>query len=382
MRNSCLVLEKEEGNILMISYIIQGIWEAKNSVLSGIILFLAAELVLILVKKRTFQVLQNLPKRVLLCELLLAVYLCTMLKITGMTGREYRYDFSLSELSGFIRVPFAGASMKMVILNLLLFVPYGILVYVVFLKFHFDWKKAFLIGFFSSFTIEVIQAFTGRMAENDDLIANTVGFMIGFFLAEGSEWIICRKNYKKGMVKSVLTILISCISLFFLSFAADGDSAQEEENAYYNGIGSPDGTLDDETASIIEMNIYKNGTRYDAMGRKSDWDSWYMSMGTDINNRAGLYGIIRSSDTAAKDVIQPDKTYMEIVFKEPKTFHFYNNHSWNMERVRYLLYCIENGDFWYGTKKDSVQFLAKYDSSEYQYDRDKDLADDIDRWRN
>lgn len=128
------------------------------------------------------------------------------------------------------------------------------------------------------------------------------------------------------------------------------------------------------------MNVYRNHIKYNTLNNDTSWESWYASMGLDINNRSGLYDIDNVSNISSKEMIDSDKTYIEIVFKTPQTFRFYNNHSWKMDNIFYFLYCIENGNLWYGTKKDSIIYFAQYDNSEYQYDVDEDLVNDIHEW--
>lgn len=68
--------------------------------------------------------------------------------------------------------------------NILMFVPYGILVYLLFKKF----RKVFWmlgIGFCSSLLIEVIQYITKRgYFQVDDIFNNVLGMVIGYFLGD------------------------------------------------------------------------------------------------------------------------------------------------------------------------------------------------------
>lgn len=78
--------------------------------------------------------------------------------------------------------------------NILLFVPFGILIPLIWRRFR-RWHKVALLGFCLSFVIENIQLFTKRgYFELDDILLNTVGTIVGyiiysfFALAFSSEW--------------------------------------------------------------------------------------------------------------------------------------------------------------------------------------------------
>ena len=175
------------SNYSMSNYIIDGIWEAKQCILLGMILWLLWNLILFSLKKRSGERLKKYGFKYLFCELLLVIYLCTILTITGIIRTDIStYVYSVPNMTSLLNFPFKGASIKMVILNYLLFAPYGFLIFILYgHKKKLSWKKAILIGFFTSLFIEIFQAFTGRLPEVDDLIANTAGFLVGDLTALG-----------------------------------------------------------------------------------------------------------------------------------------------------------------------------------------------------
>ncbi len=65
--------------------------------------------------------------------------------------------------------------------NILMFVPPGFLMPVAFRKVRSLWKTAVCMVFFSFF-IEFIQYFTGRSADIDDLMLNTIGGILGYLV--------------------------------------------------------------------------------------------------------------------------------------------------------------------------------------------------------
>ena len=360
----------------MISYLSEGIWIAKNCILLGIIVYIVCLGILLLVKKRDIQDFKSISKIALLGELLLVIYVCTILRITGIIGQDHSYGLSISALKNLLTVPFTGASIKMIALNCFLFVPYGFLVYFVFKKCNLSWVKAVLIGFFSSFFIEIFQSFIGRLPENDDLIINTVGFLVGFLIAQGISQIGNKETRKKGFIQVIVVAFVTVIALFLLSFVANGDAIQEAENAYYSGIGNNE----EEIAAVSMLNIYSNGMEFDALNSDtSDYSTWYAWMGIDISNGAAHYKL-ESQSVDLNTIIEADKTYIEVEFANPQVFRFANNPSWEMENVGYLVFCVEDGTMWYGSNRDSLENCAFYDNADGQYQIDNDLVDDINNW--
>lgn len=66
--------------------------------------------------------------------------------------------------------------------------------------------------------IEIFQAFTGRLPEVDDLIANIAGFLVGYLTAQGFLELFDKKAYKYGIIRILSTVILFCISIFALSF--------------------------------------------------------------------------------------------------------------------------------------------------------------------
>ena len=77
---------------------------------------------------------------------------------------------------------------------MLMFVPLGFLLPVVFKNFRSTFKTTLLVFLFS-FSIEVIQYFIGRSADIDDLILNTLGGIIGYGIFILFNKCLQRKNW-------------------------------------------------------------------------------------------------------------------------------------------------------------------------------------------
>ena len=67
-------------------------------------------------------------------------------------------------------------------LNILLFVPFGFLLPILWENFR-NVKRVAFMGLITTFFIEISQIFTFRTTDINDIITNTVGTMIGYYIA-------------------------------------------------------------------------------------------------------------------------------------------------------------------------------------------------------
>ena len=362
----------------MIGYLTQGMYIFKWCIPFGIILFAVIEALLFLTKKRQIHKLGKGDLFSLGCELLLSIYFCTILWITGIIGQEYSFHFSDFSIGNLLEVPFVGASLKMVALNCMLFMPYGFLVALVFRKRRFSWWKFVLIGFCTTFAIEFIQSFTGRLAELDDLITNTSGFVAGAFIASGI-YSICvateKKDRLKGLLKIICPIVLLLIAFAGLSTIATGDQEQDERDAYYETYGFSDQKID----SISEFSISYQSATYTADSDTELADNetvWFSWMGNSIENKAASYQL-QDQNTAEEFALDSDKIYITVKFDTPQTFKFENNSSWEMSDVTYMMVCINDGTIWYSSNTEYFQHTAVYANPQYPYQADEQLIDEI-----
>lgn len=355
----------------MINYILQGVMIFKWCIPLGIILFIIYEILLIAIKKRQFRNLKN-DIVTIVSELLLFIYLCTILWITGIIGREYTFEFSVSSLETFLSIPFYGSSIKMVALNCLLFVPYGFLVFILSRKSPFSFAKIVLIGFSTSLFIEVFQAFTGRLPEIDDIIANTTGFVVGYVVANGMYQVKDIKMRKQGIIKVICTLGLLLISLFCISFFANDDEAYKQLDDYYTQYG-----FNDENIKLInEFNILNNSSCYTIENDRVNKSNCYYWIGQEISNKASLYKL-QDLPTNFEFAQEADKVYIEIKYLEPQTFRFYNNPSWEMLDVTHIVYCMSDGTIWYSSNYNYFEKCAIYDNSQDEYQVNDDLKNEI-----
>lgn len=156
-------------------YIWQGIWILRNSILMGIIIYILIYGVLLISKRR-----KVVDIKQIISEAMLSIYTISLLKITGIIGMKFYFWDVMNGRYNLSLILFEDVSLIMLFLNLLLFVPYGILLPCVFKNLNI--KKVVMIGFFTSLSIEVTQLFGGRYTEIDDLIINTLGTLVGFII--------------------------------------------------------------------------------------------------------------------------------------------------------------------------------------------------------
>ena len=77
--------------------------------------------------------------------------------------------------------PTVGEALLNVLGNAIMFVPLGIVFPFVY-KGLDTWKMAVLTGFCCSLCIELVQLFLDRVSDVDDLILNTLGYVIGYLI--------------------------------------------------------------------------------------------------------------------------------------------------------------------------------------------------------
>lgn len=111
--------------------------------------------------------------------IIVTLYLTAMCSLVGfpyITGLHVVFSYNFIPLAGMM----SGLSASF--LNILLFIPLGILVPCIWSKYRMM-KKMVLLGFLTSLSIEVLQIFTFRATDVNDLITNVTGTIIGYFIS-------------------------------------------------------------------------------------------------------------------------------------------------------------------------------------------------------
>ena len=110
---------------------------------------------------------------------LFAVYLSGMFAVVGLPDIRYiRFDPHFN----FIPFAYMFSDFTSSFLNVLLFVPMGIFLPLLWNDFRALWKTL-LFGLSASFLIELLQIFTFRASDINDLITNTVGTFVGWTIS-------------------------------------------------------------------------------------------------------------------------------------------------------------------------------------------------------
>lgn len=114
------------------------------------------------------------------CYALFALYLAAVCVVVGFPAiTSLNFDPTVEA------IPFISMidDAKNCALNVILFVPLGVFLPLLWERFGTLWRTA-LFGFAASLTVELLQLFTFRTTDIDDLITNTVGTVIGWTLAK------------------------------------------------------------------------------------------------------------------------------------------------------------------------------------------------------
>ncbi|MBD5451392.1 MAG: VanZ family protein [Lachnospiraceae bacterium] len=116
--------------------------------------------------------------------LITAIYFMAMYSVTGLpTAYTLRFDFSLNLIPLIDIMNSPAEYIKNTVLNILLFMPLGFLLPVIWSEYR-NAKKMVLTGLALSVIIEILQIFTFRFTDIDDLITNTLGTALGYVIAK------------------------------------------------------------------------------------------------------------------------------------------------------------------------------------------------------
>lgn len=141
-------------------------------------------------------------------EFLLGTYVVFILYSTGLIGSSWSFDTHFS----YNFIPFIKQDIEVLLLNCVLFIPYGALTALEFKKIN-CWWKSFVAGLSFSLTVEVIQiCFVGRLFDVDDLIMNVIGTLIGYNV------FMCLKKpigklFSKNIGKGAFSLLYGSVAL-------------------------------------------------------------------------------------------------------------------------------------------------------------------------
>lgn len=196
--------------------IVEGIAYAKDGVIFGLI----GICIYLFIKKIIKKDLITLSYVIMLYLFFVYCYMVGI--ITGL------FDFSNYHLTGavsFNLVPFVNESYSLVLLNFLMMFPMGIFIPIVFNNKKFSFKAILIISVLISLAIELIQMFcVGRLADVDDLLANTVGTCAGFlafvFLKRS---IFDSEGWTEKNISALILIVIAVAWSVEINYVSIGD---------------------------------------------------------------------------------------------------------------------------------------------------------------
>lgn len=148
-------------------------------------------------------------------SMIFIVYIIALFSLVGIPSIDYiEVDFGFN----FIPLLDIVLSPKTSLLNILLFIPLGIFLPMLWKeKYNNKFLKVLMFGFVLSLVVEVLQIFTFRLTDINDLITNTLGTIIGYLL-----YVKFLKNNKiilKNINSEKLNPIILIVTIFIIMFA-------------------------------------------------------------------------------------------------------------------------------------------------------------------
>ena len=160
-------------------------------------------------------------------KLIFAFYAIAMFSVVGVpTIGTFQMDFGLNLIPFIDIVNSPFAYMKNTILNIILFIPMGFFVPAVWKNYR-SFKTMFFMGLAVSLGIELLQIFTFRLTDIDDLITNTAGTVIGYEISRKFSFPFSLKTEesKESLVRyePVLILAVTLlVSIFLKPMVSDG----------------------------------------------------------------------------------------------------------------------------------------------------------------
>ncbi len=149
--------------------------------------------------------------------LLLAIYLAAVDSVVGLPSITYiRFSLNVNlEPFAYMFSDYLASA-----LNVVLFVPLGILL-PLFCRTFWPMYRMVLFGFLFSLSIELLQIFTIRATDVNDLITNTLGTFLGWCIARVVLWLMpsITPKWTAGEVRMVCVLTFG-VMFFLQPFAA------------------------------------------------------------------------------------------------------------------------------------------------------------------
>ena len=127
---------------------------------------------------------------------LLYIYLTFSVAGIGSIWDIGHYD-TIIRLEEINLLPFQSEGIMTYVLNIIMFLPLGFLIPLIWKRYR-NPLKIFMIGFGFSLSIELCQLFNRRNTDIDDLMMNTLGAVIGYFI-----WKLTKRLFKNIKHKNI-----------------------------------------------------------------------------------------------------------------------------------------------------------------------------------
>lgn len=150
---------------------------------------------IILIKHKKYK--ENLLPHLVWVYILL-IYIYIIFSITGIGGiwdiGQYDQIIRLEEIN---LLPFQSDGIMTYALNIIMFMPLGFLLPLIWEKYR-NPIKVFFTGFGFSLSIELCQLLNRRNTDIDDLLMNTLGAILGYLV-----WVLFKEIFKKTNKKAI-----------------------------------------------------------------------------------------------------------------------------------------------------------------------------------
>lgn len=158
-----------------------------------------------------------------LMALVFAFYLIGVFFVTGIpTFDSLRIELHFQWIPLIDIVNDPVGYLKNTVLNIILFIPMGFLLPALWKEYR-SFKATLFFGFCVTLMIEILQIFTFRLTDIDDLITNTLGMAVGYYLWKMSAKRIVKKpsegyvaNKMSGKYEPIIILAVMFLIHFFL----------------------------------------------------------------------------------------------------------------------------------------------------------------------
>lgn len=163
----------------------------------------------------------------LIAILIFALYSIAVFSVVGIpTAGTFKIDFHLNLIPLIDIVNSPLEYMKNTILNIILFMPMGFLVPAIWKNYR-SVKTMCLMGLALSVSIEILQIFTFRLTDIDDLITNTAGAVSGYYISKRFSFQLPFKlaNDEEHMIRYepiIILVVMLLIGVFLQPMVSNG----------------------------------------------------------------------------------------------------------------------------------------------------------------